>query len=364
MLEDVQQAASALEEHVTREADSRPPWQNLLRRSKSRWDEKTVRVSVHGVRQSALDVLNSSNHSEIDRNLRFEEYKSEVHKAERAAGEAASFIQRLRTKRLGHRFRAATECHRRSSSELSSSDEEWVEDDQEPRQGECKSWDTARSFGCIAMSDGDGSQDVSVHLKDTLSGKHLEPGDKVEFHLMRNAKGRVKAVRVMRVARVKAEYRGSAILPLQTQLNQLHSFLSKHARLLPGQRGESDAPDQIWVRRRALTLRRPGLRTSGLRQAAMMATSREPAARTQPPREPRAAAPSPLRHEQPRPALVNSDKNRRSNRLRRSQLLRFHVLVTAAERAEHERRSSLSQSRFLERSSFSSEAGVPERDIC
>ena len=60
--------------------------------------------------------------------------------------------------------------------------------------GTVKSFDVLKDFGFIARADKTG--DVFVHRNDLVNATSLQSGDRVEFEVGRDERGRTKAVKV------------------------------------------------------------------------------------------------------------------------------------------------------------------------
>ncbi|MBI3988409.1 MAG: cold shock domain-containing protein [candidate division NC10 bacterium] len=70
-------------------------------------------------------------------------------------------------------------------------------------RGSVKWFNQAKGYGFIARDDG--GADTFVHLSDILEGRVLGPGDRVEFQVAQDQRGRSKAVRVKLLAKGTTE---------------------------------------------------------------------------------------------------------------------------------------------------------------
>lgn len=66
-------------------------------------------------------------------------------------------------------------------------------------RGSVKWFNQSKGYGFIARDDG--GTDTFVHLSDILEGRPLSPGDRVEFQVAQDQRGRSKAVRVRLLAK-------------------------------------------------------------------------------------------------------------------------------------------------------------------
>ncbi len=102
-------------------------------------------------------------------------------------------------------------------------------------RGSVKWFNQAKGYGFIARDDG--GADTFVHLSDILEGRVLGPGDRVEFQVAQDQRGRAKAVRVRllakgteepseRPSRARMDRSGEEGEPFRERLEQTQATLS------------------------------------------------------------------------------------------------------------------------------------------
>lgn len=104
-------------------------------------------------------------------------------------------------------------------------------------RGSVKWFNQARGYGFIARDDG--GSDTFVHLSDVIEGRPLSQGDRVEFQVAQDQRGRAKAIRVRllgkavpgevpaRPIRPRADRGLEEVDPLGAKLSQAEADLSE-----------------------------------------------------------------------------------------------------------------------------------------